>query len=731
MKECFACKRCFGDHNDFCDVCGNKLDKTLEGLPFFADRYRMDSRLGSGTFGMTYSGYDIVGRSNVAIKVILAEYAAVSPQVVETFEVEAAAATRVYHPNIVRVLNYGQSEFGFLYLIMELLIGKSLDQLDKPLEPSRAISLLLDLCCGLELLHRKGRLHGDVKPSNVFVVDLKGSSETVKLLDAGLWRMGIPEMLAVVPVGKRPSASVMSSAGYMSPERFEGEDIDERCDVYSAVAVMYYLLTGRAPYTGTYSDVIRQQSEGSLLPPSQLNPAVPEYLEQVVLKGLDTDIEERFQSVVELAAALKNPRAFNRRLTRPRFAAPDFDKYIEEKQLERPQPHLLEKVLSAPQAPPPPKVTKKDKSSRLISDALSRENFPMAERLQVSGKAHIEMLEVPQLQNEGQPTTDDKQLPKVKKKLPPPPPHEDRPEHYLRKSKESAGKLLKVSAAGATKPDATLLPPREDIFVPSRDSTQGSLPVCAEGHEVLECLKRADEINFSHRPLQASAVAVVYLFADKFMFPQEGRWARQMHGEYYVDSNLLAASLLTTAVFSLRKRGSLKISPVGTIVPLLRKKLDLSEEDKFVLQLVNGTVKPVDLLERVVLSSLGRLNACALSTVFLNFAVAAKQRANCSVADYVCDVLANELVGFKILERRVKSHSIAGKSAYYYRARQDELDKAAVQLSEVMQMLLAFKNEPLVVLGNKKIVLFDYIVDYYHNLFLLDCQQWFSVDSGR
>lgn len=756
MKECFVCKRCFGDHNDSCDICKTQLTRTLNGMPFFADRYRLDSRLATGTLGASYQGYDVVEHCRVAVKVVLSEYVTASPESVEIFYEEAGASALLHHLNVARVLDYGQSATGFLYLVSEFLTGSSLNRLlevEGKFGPNRAIALILGVCDGLAAIHKRGRLHRDLKPANLFVVqDSVRGEEIVKILDIGISRIKTPEMLTALPLGKR-GTDIIGTPAYMAPEQFESEEVDERSDIYSAGAILYHLVTGQPPYFGSHSDVIRQQAQGYLKPPRELDRSIPDHLEETILRSLENDPEERFQSVVALAAALKNPsKSVRRRMTKPKFVAPDFGQYLPEA-----EPKSVPVELLPPPPPPPPKSSSK-RGRRLPEEMgeLPDEQLRRTRRLRVTRRTQpVEVLKPEQVEEyqkgnarelaELRPLPEPPPPPviaaKPRKKLPPPPPHEDKPEHYLRRSKASMEAFKEVpEPVLKTRSSETVEPPPTQSVIPEEErglelfkaptvlaSTDKGVCSLITSYDapILEVLKKADEIKLTYKPSQISPASVVYLYADKFLPPRRVKqFGREMHNYYQVEREFLAASLLTVAIFSLRKRGALKINTVGAIVPLLRKKLQLQEDDKFVLQLVNGTIKPQDQLERAVLESLGKFNASALITVFLNFVAASKQH-NYAAAEFLCDTLANELAGFRILERRTKINNQAlknGESIYCYKANEEDLEKSVSQVTEIMQMIVAFKNEPPVTLGNKKIMLFDYIVDYYRHLFLYNSE---------
>ena len=209
------------------------------------------------------------------------------------------------HWNTIEIFDYGRTDDGTFFYVMEYLPGLSLqDLLDRygPLPAERVVHLLRQVCQALREAHQVGLIHRDIKPANVFAAKRGGLYDVVKLLDFGL----------VKPVGENPSVSLSQEGGisgtplYMSPEQARGQsDLDGRSDIYSLGAVAYTLLTGRPPFEGTNPiDVVIAHARDEVVWPSQHELSVPADLERVVLRCLAKRREDRFQDAQSLEQAL-------------------------------------------------------------------------------------------------------------------------------------------------------------------------------------------------------------------------------------------------------------------------------------------------------------------------------------------------------------------------------------------------------------------------------------------
>ncbi len=264
-------------------------------------RYQLKNLLGAGGMGEVWTAYFPALRRDVALKILKGASKGVE---VSRFEREARATAALTHPNTVRVLDFGATDDGLWYYAMELLEGENLAQLVArvgPLEPARALNLVLQASRALVEAHAHGIVHRDIKPENLFVTKLGGEPDFVKLLDFGI--------AAVANHGNTvltASGSVMGTPQYLAPEMANGMPMDERCDLYSLGAVLYFLLTGRPPYTGdTLMQLLHRVMQGQAPLPSQiLGRPLPAGVDALTMRCLAIDPEQRFPSATELASAL-------------------------------------------------------------------------------------------------------------------------------------------------------------------------------------------------------------------------------------------------------------------------------------------------------------------------------------------------------------------------------------------------------------------------------------------
>jgi serine/threonine-protein kinase len=269
-------------------------------------QYRLKERLGSGGMGEVYLGEHMLLRRRCAIKLIRHDQAG-DPTALQRFEREVQAMATLTHWNTVEVYDYGHTDDGTFYYVMEYLPGLSLQDLvarHGPLPPARAVHFLRQVCGALREAHAIGLIHRDIKPNNVIACERGGVQDVAKLLDFGLVQcMGAARSDSKLTV----QGAILGSPPYMSPEQAQGMDqFTERTDVYSVGALAYFLLTGRPPFVrDTAMQTLMAHVYEQVPRPSQLRPDIPPDLEAVVLRCLEKDPARRFQGVEALDEALQ------------------------------------------------------------------------------------------------------------------------------------------------------------------------------------------------------------------------------------------------------------------------------------------------------------------------------------------------------------------------------------------------------------------------------------------
>ncbi|MDG2382389.1 MAG: serine/threonine-protein kinase [Pirellulaceae bacterium] len=267
-------------------------------------QYHLRRLIGRGGMGDVYLAEHQLMRRPCAVKVIQSDRAG-DPRSLARFEREVQAISKLSHCNSVDIYDYGRTNDGTFYYVMEYLPGMSLQHLVEkhgPLPASRAIHLLVQTCDALAEAHGQALIHRDLKPANIFAAERGGVYDVAKLLDFGLAKPLISNSSAELSA----DGLISGSPRFMAPEQGLGADeVDARSDIYSLGAVGYYLVTGRPPFEGDKPlKVIFAHANQPVTPPSALQKGIPDDLEAVLLRCLAKDPADRFQSVDELAQAL-------------------------------------------------------------------------------------------------------------------------------------------------------------------------------------------------------------------------------------------------------------------------------------------------------------------------------------------------------------------------------------------------------------------------------------------
>jgi serine/threonine-protein kinase len=267
--------------------------------------YRLIAKLGRGGMGEVHLGVHEESNELVAIKTIRPEHAHQTSALTRFFG-EASAASRIDHPGIVRVSGHGRCEDGRAFIIMEYLEGDSLRerlQRERWLSIAAAVEIARQVTAALVAAHAKGIIHRDITPANIFLTTSDNGQDQVKILDFGVAKiMDAPlEGCAATPIG-----SLLGTPAYMSPEQCEGANqVDHRTDLYALGCVLFAMLCGRPPFTDMRMGAVLGAHLSKAPPrPSQLRAAVPAWLDELVLRLLAKERDQRPAGAAELLDAL-------------------------------------------------------------------------------------------------------------------------------------------------------------------------------------------------------------------------------------------------------------------------------------------------------------------------------------------------------------------------------------------------------------------------------------------
>ena len=260
-------------------------------------KYAIRRELGKGAMGVVYEGFDPSIERIVALKTVRADQLGGedAPEILARFRREAQAAGRLTHPNVVAVYELGE-DAGTTFIAMEFVKGRSLkeylEQRTRFTTPQLA-RIMTELLAALDYSHRNGVVHRDIKPANVMILE----DGTVKVADFGIARI---EQSNLTQTGM-----ILGTPSYMSPEQFMGQTVDGRSDLFSAGVILYELLTGEKPFSGSATTIMHKVLQEDPLPPSTLNVQVPRPFDAVMKRALAKRPDERFQTAREFAEAIK------------------------------------------------------------------------------------------------------------------------------------------------------------------------------------------------------------------------------------------------------------------------------------------------------------------------------------------------------------------------------------------------------------------------------------------
>jgi len=309
--ECPKCHSKNTSDSQFCKICATPLSsskeiavtetlekptKKLTSGTTFAERYEIIEELGKGGMGRVYRVEDKKIKEEVALKLIKPEIAS-DQAMIERFRNELKLARKITHKNVCRMHDFHE-EGGIPFITMEYIEGEDLKSFmrSKGTSIEEAISIAKQVSEGLAEAHELGVIHRDLKPQNI-MIDKKGR---VRIMDFGIAR-------SIEAPGLTSSGMMIGTPDYISPEQAEGEEADQRSDIYSLGSILYEMVTGSVPFKGDTALSVALKHKTKIPPdPRKLNPEVPKELSRLILVCMEKDRERRYQTAEDLLADLRN-----------------------------------------------------------------------------------------------------------------------------------------------------------------------------------------------------------------------------------------------------------------------------------------------------------------------------------------------------------------------------------------------------------------------------------------
>lgn len=313
MTTCSNCQHEVALDAQSCQACGTATPLLRKNHPresivqkTIKNTYAVEARIGSGAMGDVYRARHIALDMAVAIKVLKHSLLA-DPAIVERFQREAWAISRLRHPNIIQVSDFGQAESGSLYMAMEFIAGRNLGQAitdDGPFSEERAVHIGEQILSALSEAHANQILHRDLKPANVMLESRRTDPDVVKVVDFGIAKIQSPGDRSM---NLTDPGLVCGTPAYMSPEQWDSEPLDARSDLYSVGVILYKMLTGRVPFeVRSPMEMMRKQLAREIVPPGTYREEglISEDLQALVMRSLSLEKERRPQSAEAMRAEL-------------------------------------------------------------------------------------------------------------------------------------------------------------------------------------------------------------------------------------------------------------------------------------------------------------------------------------------------------------------------------------------------------------------------------------------
>src|SRR5262250_1872864 len=311
MKACPACNTRYDDQTTFCVKDGSPVvpDVLTPQAPMIGqligDRYRILRKIGEGGMGEVYVAEHIHIEKKVALKLLRPEVLS-NAEAVARFRQEARSASAIGHDNIIQIDDFGTMPDGRVYMAMEYLQGSPLNDLiaREPLPLPRALDILIQVGKGLAAAHAKGITHRDMKPENIFVTNKEGR-DVPKILDFGIAKVSGGDTAQNLTV----AGTIFGTPFYMAPEQAMGGKMDHRVDIYAMGIILYEVFCGQVPFKAeTFMGILTQHITMPPTAPSEMagqnGRVCPHELEAIILKAIQKEPQERYQSMAELVNAL-------------------------------------------------------------------------------------------------------------------------------------------------------------------------------------------------------------------------------------------------------------------------------------------------------------------------------------------------------------------------------------------------------------------------------------------
>ncbi|MDH3570828.1 MAG: serine/threonine protein kinase, partial [Gemmatimonadota bacterium] len=308
MRTCPVCAAEWSDDTKFCPNDGSTLraasgSASLIGT-VIASGYHIQRKLGEGGMGTVYLGEHVKMGRKSAIKV-MTQAMARDPEAIARFNREAANAARITHPHVCGIYDFGETEDGLIYLVMEFIEGESLSDLlrrEYVLPPRRALTILAQTADALQAAHDLGIVHRDLKPDNIMLARDRDGGDVVKVVDFGIAKAMTGDQRQEVT----KTGLVVGTPEYMSPEQLSGDVVDGRSDIYSLALVFYRLLTGTLPFQAdSAQEMLIKRLTDEPLPLNQVATGrrYPDELQQVMDRALARMPADRHETAIDLARA--------------------------------------------------------------------------------------------------------------------------------------------------------------------------------------------------------------------------------------------------------------------------------------------------------------------------------------------------------------------------------------------------------------------------------------------